>query len=183
MAATEQVILVDEFDRPVGSAEKLQAHREGLCHRAFSVFLYRNTHTIELLIQQRAKGKYHSPNLWTNTCCSHPRPGEAVLAAAERRLFEELGIKTPLKPIDIFHYIAHFDNGLTENEVDHVLIGELTHTSFSPNPGEVQATRWVSIANLENELAEYPERFTPWLQAVLRRVANHLKPLHFFKDI
>jgi isopentenyl-diphosphate delta-isomerase type 1 len=175
MAATEQVILVDEFDHPLGIAEKMQAHLEGLCHRAFSVFLYRNYETIELLIQQRAKEKYHSPSLWTNTCCSHPRPGENVIVAAERRLHEELGIKLSLKPLSKFHYIAHFDNGLVENEVDHVMIGEYTEEKITPNPHEVQAVRWVSIPQLEQELAEHPEAFTPWLKQVLAIVTEHLQ--------
>lgn len=173
MAAIEQVILVDEFDRPQGTAEKIEAHRKALCHRAFSVFLYRNTHTIEVLIQQRAKEKYHSPNLWTNTCCSHPRPEEDTVAAAERRLFEELGVKLPLKAIDKFHYIAHFDNGLTENEVDHVVIGELVNEKIEANPSEVQDVRWISIADLQRELALYPEKFTPWLGGVLNIVAGY----------
>jgi isopentenyl-diphosphate delta-isomerase type 1 len=174
MAAIEQVILVDEFDHPQGTAEKMQAHREGLCHRAFSVFLYRNNHTIELLIQQRAKEKYHSPNLWTNTCCSHPRPEENTLDAAKRRLFEELGVTLPLKSIGSFHYIAHFDNGLTENEVDHVIIGELTDEKIDPNSTEVQDTRWISIPDLQQELLLHPEKFTPWLGRVLEMVANKL---------
>lgn len=173
MAAIEQVILVDEFDRPQGTAEKLEAHREGLCHRAFSVFIYRNNHTIELLMQQRAKEKYHSPNLWTNTCCSHPRPGEDTIAAAERRLFEELGVKLPLNSIGKFHYTAHFDNGLTENEVDHVILGELIDEKIEPNPAEVQDTRWISIADLQRELLLHPEKFTPWLGGVLDIVAKH----------
>lgn len=174
MAAIEQVILVDEFDRPRGTAEKLQAHREGLCHRAFSVFLYRKNHIIEILIQQRANEKYHSPNLWTNTCCSHPRPGEDTIAAAERRLFEELGVNIPLKTIGRFHYIAHFDNGLIENEVDHVMIGELTDGKIDPNPTEVQDTRWISIPDLQQELALHPEKFTPWLRSVLDIVAKQI---------
>lgn len=174
MAATEQVILVDEFDNPLGYAEKLEAHRAGLCHRAFSVFLYRNSHTIEVLIQQRAKEKYHSPNLWTNTCCSHPRPGEDTLTAAERRLFEELGVKLPLQTIGSFHYIAHFDNGLTENEVDHVIIGELTDQKIAPNPAEIQATRWISLPDLQHALTANPLEFTPWLKHVLETVGKHL---------
>ncbi len=173
MAAIEQVILVDEFDQPCGTAEKLEAHRAGLCHRAFSVFLYKNVHTIELLMQQRAKEKYHSPNLWTNTCCSHPRPGEDTLTAAERRLFEELGVTLPLKTIGSFHYIAHFDNGLTENEVDHVIIGEFNDEKLEPNPAEIQDTRWISIPDLQRELALNPDMFTPWLGKVLENVIKH----------
>src|SRR5260221_9979820 len=104
MAATEQVILVDENDNPIGTAEKLQAHQEGLRHRAFSVFIFCDG---LLLLQQRAKEKYHSPNLWTNTCCSHPRPGEENIAAGERRLKEEMGLDVSLRTAVQFHYIAH----------------------------------------------------------------------------
>src|SRR5689334_9028970 len=118
-----QVILVDEQDNPLGFAEKLTAHQQGLCHRAFSVFVLRKNPEWEILLQQRAQDKYHSPNLWTNTCCSHPLPGETIQSAAERRLKEECGISLPLTIIGRFHYIAELDNGLTENEVDYVLLG------------------------------------------------------------
>jgi isopentenyl-diphosphate delta-isomerase type 1 len=174
MAAIEQVILVDEFDQSHGTAEKMAAHTQGLCHRAFSVFLYRKADTIELLIQQRAQEKYHSPNLWTNTCCSHPRPGEETLAASERRLFEELGVKIHLQNIGQFHYIAHFDNGLTENELDHVMIGEYKNEQMAPDPAEIQDLRWVSIEQLQREMRESPDKFTPWLGQVLAMVVKHL---------
>jgi isopentenyl-diphosphate Delta-isomerase len=167
MTATEQVILVDEDDNPLGTAEKLAAHRNSLCHRAFSVFIYRNAPEIEVLLQQRASHKYHSAGLWTNTCCSHPRPGEDVLEAGQRRLEEEMGIKTMLNWVGRFHYIAHFDNGLTENEVDHVLIGTLTTPEFQVNPDEVQAYRWISFRLLQEELARAPQQFTPWLKQAL----------------
>jgi isopentenyl-diphosphate delta-isomerase type 1 len=164
MTATEHVILVDKNDQPLGTAEKLAAHREGLCHRAFSVFVYRKTpQGIEILLQQRALHKYHSPGLWTNTCCSHPRPGEDILQAGQRRLREEMGIDIALKSVGSFHYIAHFDNGLTENEVDHVLIGRMTDTVFQVNAEEVQDYRWINLAELHKEIALLPTKFTPWL--------------------
>ncbi len=167
MSATEQVILVDEQDNPLGTAEKLAAHEQGLCHRAFSIFVCRQQVTFEILLQQRAKSKYHSPNLWTNTCCSHPRPGEDIILAGQRRLREEMGIETSLTWIGKFHYIAHFANGLTENEVDHVLVGSLEQPDFQFNLNEVQAYRWVSIEELKEELARMPEKFTPWLARAL----------------
>jgi isopentenyl-diphosphate delta-isomerase len=170
MAITEQVILVDEHDNPIGTAEKLDAHRKALCHRAFSVFVLRQADTWEVLLQQRAQAKYHSPNLWTNTCCSHPRPGENILAAGQRRLNEEMGLSLALENIGQFHYIAHFDNGLTENEIDHVLIGHFDDQPFSPNPAEVQAHHWITIAELKQELQIHPEKFTPWLALALQLV-------------
>lgn len=174
MTATELVILVDEQDNPIGTAEKIAAHRENLCHRAFSVFIYRYSPDLQVLLQQRAAGKYHSPNLWTNTCCSHPRPGEEIIAAGRRRLKEEMGIEAELRALGRFHYIAHFDNGLTENEVDHVLVGTLEGV-IEPNPEEVQDYRWVSIVELKKELEEEPERFTPWLKQALEIVISKTK--------
>jgi isopentenyl-diphosphate delta-isomerase type 1 len=173
MAATEQVILVDENDNPIGTAEKLEAHRKALCHRAFSVFVLRFGTEYEVLLQQRAKEKYHSPNLWTNTCCSHPRPNEDIIEAGQRRLREEMGLILPLKNIGRFHYIAHFDNGLTENEVDHVLAGLLNNEEILPNPAEVQAYRWITISRLKNDLKTHPEQYTPWLATALEIINRH----------
>lgn len=167
MTATEHVILVSQDDIPLGTAEKILAHQQGLCHRAFSVFIFRQQLTTEILLQQRAFDKYHSPGLWTNTCCSHPRPGEDILQAGERRLEEEMGIKTSLKSVGKFHYIAHFSNGLIENEVDHVLIGTLAAESFQVNPEEVQNYRWINIPDLQQEMSHSPEQFTPWLTQAL----------------
>ncbi len=165
MTATEYIVLVDKDDRETGTSEKLAAHEKNLLHRAFSVFIFREN---ELLLQQRAAGKYHCPGLWTNTCCSHPRPGEDVVAAGERRLSEEFGFRASLKDLGWFHYNAHFDNGLSENEIDHVLIGNIDDgTHPTPNPEEIQAFRWVTINDLEKELLAHPERFTPWLQRAL----------------
>jgi len=174
MTATEQVILVDKNDNPIGTAEKLAAHRDNLCHRAFSVFIMRKKKEIEVLLQQRAAHKYHSANLWTNTCCSHPRPGEDIIAAGKRRLKEEMGIETSLKSIGSFHYIAHFENGLTENEIDHVLIGNDHRDTFHPNQEEVQAYRWINLSDLQNELMHHPQQFTPWLKKALALFLNHI---------
>jgi len=173
MAATEQVILVNEMDQIQGSAEKLEAHRQGWCHRAFSVFIYRLREEREFLLQQRAKNKYHSPNLWTNTCCSHPRPGENTQTGAERRLFEEMGLRIPLRPLGYFHYVAHFENGLTENEVDHVFIGELTSELIQPDSEEAQAYQWLTLQALEKAIKEKPANFTPWLIKVMRLVKSN----------
>lgn len=170
MTATEQVILVDENDNPVGTAEKLSAHRQNLRHRAFSVFIFRKQSEVELLLQQRANGKYHSANLWTNTCCSHPRPGEGVIQAGERRLREEMGLTVALKSAGLFHYIAHFDNGLVENEMDHVLVGFIEDQAITLDPNEAQAYRWVTIAELSKELTNQPEQFTPWFKQALEVV-------------
>ncbi len=169
----EHVILVDENDTPIGQQEKQKAHELAQCHRAFSVFIYRINlrNEIEILLQQRHLDKYHCGGLWTNTCCGHPRPGEVTLDAATRRLFEEMGIRSELKEVGVFHYIAPFDNGLTENEVDHVFIGEMANDEIHPHSDEIQAYRWITLQELKTELREKPAQFTPWLQQALNRVS------------
>jgi len=163
----QQVILVDEQDRELGVQEKIAAHEKAQCHRAFSVFIYRlNEERPELLLQKRQYNKYHCGGLWTNTCCSHPQPGENTQAAAERRLNEEMGIKASLIYAGKFHYIAHFDNGLTENEVDHVFIA-LYPGSLRINPIEVSDYRWINMDILRQEIAQLPQQFTPWLLPAL----------------
>lgn len=171
-----KVILVNEQNLEIGLAEKLAAHQQGLLHRAFSIFIFRQPRAkaAELLLQQRADTKYHSPGLWTNTCCSHPSPGENILEAAKRRLNEEFNIKiNALEDIGQFHYTAHFKNGLIENELDHVLIGLYTEASISPNPAEIKAYRWVSLDVLKNEMAQEPEKFTAWLGRAVEIVEAH----------
>lgn len=171
----ELVILVDEQDKAIGTAEKLKAHQNNWLHRAFSVFIVRRHPDFEVLLQQRAAHKYHSPELWTNTCCSHPRPEETVLAAANRRLQEEMGLSADLTDIGWFKYHALFQNGLHEHEIDHVLIGEWQDDyTIQPDPEEVQAYQWMSIATLEAALTQSPERFTPWLKQALEMVKSHL---------
>ena len=164
----EYVILVDEEDKEIGLAEKLLAHQKNLLHRAFSVFIFRKTPQLELLLQQRALHKYHSPGLWTNTCCSHPRSQESVIAAGERRLQEELGFMTTLNNLGCFHYNAHFSNGLSENEIDHVLIGTVpADIVIKPNKDEIHAYRWMTLNDLQQALKMHPEAFTPWLEKAL----------------
>lgn len=169
MPATEYVVLVDKNDQPIGLAEKFSAHQQNLLHRAFSVFIFRSQgKKMELLIQQRAMHKYHSPGLWTNTCCSHPRANEAVIEAGERRLYQELGIKAKLKNLGWFHYNAHFENGLSENEVDHVLFGTVpSDIPISLNVEEVYDCRWITVPALQKEISANPAQFTPWLNGAL----------------
>ncbi len=173
---SEQVILVDQYDQEIGQQEKLKAHELAQCHRAFSVFMYRvnEQKNVEILLQQRHQEKYHCGNLWTNTCCGHPRPGETTLAAATRRLFEEMGIRSQLKEIGAFHYIATFDNGLTENEIDHVFIGTMHNEKITPHPEEIQDYRWMSTQELNEAITKKPDQFTPWLQQALNIVSSAL---------
>lgn len=165
------VILVDQADRPVGRMEKQEAHRKGLLHRAFSVFLLDGS---KLLIQRRALDKYHCGGLWSNTCCSHPAPGEPVLLAAERRLDEELGIKNArLRELDTFLYRAAFPNGLAEHELDHVLLGEYSGP-VRPDPMEIAQVRWIDLEELQRDLQAFPQWYTPWFPPALTLVLRHL---------
>ena len=173
---TPQVILVDENDNAIGTAEKMSAHVKGLRHRAFSVFIVnRIDNEWEVLLQQRAWNKYHSQGLWTNTCCSHPNPEEDIISAAERRLQEEFGFTLPLHVVGKFHYIAHLKENLIENEVDHVLIGYGKPAVIQPNPEEIVAYRWCALSELKIALQQKPEDYTAWLREALRLVEQALK--------
>jgi isopentenyl-diphosphate delta-isomerase len=165
------VVLVDSQDNEVGIMEKLEAHEKGLLHRAFSIFLFNSKG--EMLLQQRALSKYHSPGLWTNACCSHPAPNETTLEAGKRRLQEELGLSTVLVEAFKFEYRASFDNSLTEHELDHVLVG---YTDDFPqlNPDEAQDYRWFRWSDLLSEMALYPEKFTVWFKIIL---TEHIEKL------
>lgn len=168
MTQHEHVILVDSLDQPIGTAEKLAAHQQGELHRAISVcIIQQHEGEWQLLLQQRAKTKYHSGGLWSNTCCSHPRPGESVVAAAKRRLMEEMGVDADLASIGSFIYKASLDNGLIEHELDHVLIGKINHATIQPNPAEVMAYRWVNLSTLAQELRAQPQLFTAWLSPIM----------------
>jgi isopentenyl-diphosphate delta-isomerase len=167
----EEVVLVDERDEAVGRMEKLEAHRRGLLHRAFSVFVFHSDG--RLLLQRRALTKYHSGGLWTNSCCGHPRPGEALVDAAARRLWEELRIDTALTERFRFTYRAELDHGLIEHELDHVLFGTHDHGA-DPDPEEADAVRYALPAEVDAELAAHPERYTAWFKLCWNEVKQHL---------
>jgi len=168
---TEHVILVDEQDREIGRAEKLSVHRgEGQLHRAFSAMVCDDRGRV--MLQKRAVGKYHFGGLWTNTCCGHPRPGETVEAAGRRRLNEEMGLDIELHEVGVFPYEADDEaTGLREREIDHVLRGHFDGEP-RPNPDEADAWRWASAHEIDRELADHPERFTPWFPLVWRVFQN-----------
>jgi len=166
-----QVILVNEQDEVTGVMEKMEAHRKGLLHRAFSVFILNDTG--EMLLQQRALDKYHSGGLWTNACCSHPFPGETVAQAAHRRLFEEMGFDCPLSELFQFTYRTDFDNGLIEHEYDHVLIGTFNGT-INPNPQEVNDYRYMPVETITRLLQEQPAQFTSWFKLAFPKLIEHL---------
>ncbi|MFX4263469.1 isopentenyl-diphosphate Delta-isomerase [Pelotomaculum propionicicum] len=157
----EYVTLVDENDNAVGAAEKIDAHRDAKLHRAFSIFIFNSRG--ELLIQQRAKGKYHCPGLWANTCCGHPRPGESLEEAAHRRLWEEMGFDTRMVEAFSFIYKCEFENGLTENEYDHVFVGKWDGEP-QKNADEAADYRWVSKDILEKDMKENPDIYTVWFK-------------------
>lgn len=163
----EYVILVDEQDNDIGVMEKLQAHQEGLLHRAFSVFIFNEKG--ELLLQQRALSKYHSAGLWTNTCCSHPRPNETIKDAANRRLFEEMGMSCDLKIITNFIYKTPFENGLTEHELDYVLTG-ITNQNPQINKDEVENYKWMPIEDIKKDIISNPDLYTSWFKIALEKV-------------
>jgi isopentenyl-diphosphate Delta-isomerase len=168
----EKVILVNENDEQIGLMEKLEAHEKALLHRAFSVFILNDKN--ELMVQQRARQKYHSPLLWTNTCCSHQREGETNVEAGTRRLFDEMGIKTDLKELFHFIYKAPFDNGLTEHELDHVMIG---YYNGNPevNPDEVESWKWMSIEDVREDMQQNPEIYTIWFKIIFDEFYHFLE--------
>lgn len=167
----EQVILVNEHDTPIGLMGKLEAHQKALLHRAFSVFILNDKG--EIMLQQRAASKYHSPNLWTNTCCSHPRQGETTIEAGKRRLQEEMGFVTELTDILSFIYKAPFDNGLTEHELDHILIGYY-NTSPTINPEEVADWRWELPEKIKEDIAKHPHRYTEWFKIIFDKFLHQV---------
>lgn len=163
------VILVDENNTQTGIMEKLAAHQHGgHLHRAISILVFDPTYT-HLLLQQRAAEKYHSPNLWTNTCCSHPMPGETAVESALRRLPEEMNFQTDLHEIGTMIYRSEYDNGLTEHEYLHIFAGSIAPDAVpAPNLAEAQAVRWITKEQLEKEVSEHPESFTTWFRIMLR---------------
>jgi len=167
----EQVVLVNEKDEKIGLMGKQEAHEKALLHRAFSVFIFNEKG--ELMLQQRALDKYHSPGLWANTCCSHQRDGESSIHAGKRRLMEEMGFETDLKESTTFIYKAAFDNGLTEHELDHILIG---HYDGVPNlnPEEVADWKWMELERVKKDIQQNPEIYTAWFKIIFDKFYHHL---------
>lgn len=164
--SVDMVVLVDQLDNAIGAMEKLEAHEKGILHRAFSIFIFNKKG--EMLLQQRAKTKYHSPGLWTNTCCSHPRPNEEIKTAAQRRLVEEMGMTTELFHKGSFIYKAKFDNDLTEHEFDHIFTGE-SDTDPLINKEEVETFRWLDVTEIKKQIIESPNEFTVWFKIALEK--------------
>ncbi|WP_291119963.1 isopentenyl-diphosphate Delta-isomerase [Flavobacterium sp. UBA6135] len=168
----EKVILVNENDEPIGLMNKLEAHEKAVLHRAFSVFILNDKN--EVMLQQRAHQKYHSPLLWTNTCCSHQREGETNIQAGTRRLYEEMGFTAELKELFHFIYKAPFDNGLTEHELDHVMIG---YYNDEPkiNPDEVESWKWMSIEAIRDDIQTQSENYTVWFKIIFDEFYHYLE--------
>ncbi len=165
----ERVILVNDKDQVLGTMEKMEAHRKGLLHRAFSVFVFNEKN--ELMLQRRALHKYHSGGLWTNTCCSHPREGESYIAAAHRRLPEEMGFDCELMPTFQFIYKAELDKGLTEHELDQVFFG-FSDEKPVVNRDEVHEYRYISLDLLDKEMTDQPELYTEWFKIIYQKVKD-----------
>ena len=168
----EQVILVNEKDEPIGLMNKMEAHEKAILHRAFSVFILNNNN--EVMLQQRAQHKYHSPLLWTNTCCSHQRAGETNIQAGKRRLYEEMGFEVDLKELFHFIYKAPFDNGLTEHELDHVMIGYSNSEPFI-NPEEVASWKWMKIEAIKDDMIQNPAEYTVWFKIIFDEFYHYLE--------
>lgn len=168
----ENVILVNERDEQIGVMPKMEAHEKAILHRAFSVFILNSKN--EVMLQQRAAQKYHSPLLWTNTCCSHQRVSESNIEAGTRRLKEEMGITAPLKELFSFIYKAPFDNGLTEHELDHVMIG---YYDGEPdiNPEEVESWKWMGIEEVKEDMKQHPETYTVWFRIIFDEFYHYLE--------
>lgn len=171
MSEEEQVILVNKKDEQIGLMPKMEAHENAVLHRAFSVFVFNNKD--ELLLQQRAANKYHSPRLWTNTCCSHQRNGETSIKAGKRRLQEEMGFHCELEEVFSFIYKAPFDNGLTEHELDHVMIGRFNKNP-KINPDEVLDFKWMNLEDLKIDIQENSNEYTVWFKIIFEEYYNRL---------
>lgn len=165
----DKIILIDEDDNPVGSEKKLKVHQLGLLHRAFSIFIFDEDG--RLMLQRRARHKYHSAGLWTNTCCSHPRWGEETEEAACRRLQEEMGFITKLLKVDSIIYHAEVPDGLIENEFDHIYIGVFNGTP-QLNHDEAEGWRWIPLTELFREISTTPDQFTAWFKIIINKIGK-----------
>ena len=168
----EQVVLVDTNDQPLGLMPKMEAHEKGVLHRAFSVFILNDAG--ELMLQQRALHKYHSPGLWTNTCCSHQRNGESNITAGKRRLQEEMGFVAELHELTSFIYKAPFNNGLTEHELDHIMIGHFNGTP-EINPEEVANWKWMYVDDVRDDIQKHPDNYTVWFIIIFDQFFEQIK--------
>jgi isopentenyl-diphosphate delta-isomerase len=176
----ENVILVDAYDNEIGIMEKMEAHRKGLLHRAFSIFIFNSKG--EILLQKRNSEKYHSGGLWSNTCCSHPRPGESLTDAAKRRLKEEMGMSAKLIHSFSFQYKAHLDHDLMEHEFDHVFIGYSNELPFV-NAEEVEGYCYVSPELLELGLEKHPSDYSSWLKICFNELMNHMNLNTYYEKV
>ena len=167
----DKVILVDVNDTQIGLMSKLEAHEKGVLHRAFSVFIFNNNG--ELMLQKRALTKYHSPGLWTNTCCSHQREGESNIYSAKRRLSEEMGFVTELQEKTSFIYKARFDNGLTEHELDHIIVGNYNKSPII-NSFEVDTWKWMSMEDIRNNINDQPHNYTAWFKIIFEKYYKYI---------
>lgn len=167
----ERVVLVDENDNEIGTEGKIKAHQDGgKLHRAFSIFVFNNKK--EMMLQKRAKSKYHFGGLWTNTCCSHPRSDEPIEETAKEKLRQEMGFDTELRELFTFIYKATSENGLTEHELDHVLVGRFDGDP-QPNPEEADEWKWISLEEIERDVRENPDNYTPWFRIALKRIIEN----------
>jgi isopentenyl-diphosphate delta-isomerase len=163
----EIINLVNPEGEVIGSIEKLEAHEKGLLHEAFSIFIFNKNK--EILLQKRASTKYHSGNLWTNTCCSHPRAGEDLNIAVHRRMVEEMGFDIEdIKKVYNFIYNVSLDKGLIEHEYDHVMVGEYNDEIINPNPEEVCDYKWVSMDSLKKDVEINPQNYTEWIKIIVK---------------
>jgi isopentenyl-diphosphate delta-isomerase len=176
----ENVILVDVHDNEIGLMEKMEAHEKGLLHRAFSVFIFNSKG--EILLQKRSREKYHSGGLWSNTCCSHPRPGEGLGKAVSRRLMEEMGMNTKLFPTFSFQYKSNLDHNMIENELDHVFIG---YSNDLPklNKKEVESYCYMSPELIELGLESHPDEYTTWLKICFKELMNHMNKNEVYEKV
>lgn len=167
----ELVILVNQYDEQIGLMPKMEAHEKGVLHRAFSVFVFNKTG--ELMLQQRAATKYHSPLLWTNTCCSHQRDGERNIEAGKRRLQEEMGFVCELREVTSFIYKATFDNGLIEHELDHIMIGYYDENPVI-NKEEVESFKWMTLEDVKSDIFDNPEHYTAWFKIIFDNFYHYI---------
>lgn len=170
----EEIILVDEKDKQIGSGEKMEVHQQGKLHRCFSIFVFNPKG--KLLLQLRAKSKYHSGGLWTNTCCSHPKVGENLKKAVHRRLKEEMGFDCRLKEVFSFIYKAKLNHGLTEHEFDHVFIGTFDGKP-NPAPEEADGWKWIDMEKLKKDITQNPDNYTVWFKIALKKLNSYFERL------